>query len=113
MLTQTDLWLSSVAVHELEYGFNLLPRGRRKDRIGRFLTALVDEYEDHILPIGRKEAEQATILRARAYRSGRVLHLGDALVAGTAVANGLTVVSRNVSDFSGLDISVVNPWEPL
>ena len=35
----------------------------------------------------------------------------DALIAGIAKANDLSVVTRNVRDFDGLDIEIVNPWE--
>ena len=42
---------------------------------------------------------------------GRVLHLGDALIAGTARAHNLAIATRNVGDFSGLDVATVNPWE--
>ena len=38
--------------------------------------------------------------------SGR-LTLGDALIAGTVVANDMAVVTRNVRD----DVEIVNPWE--
>ena len=42
---------------------------------------------------------------------GRPLDLGDALVAGTAKARDLSVATRNVSDFRGLDLVVTNPWD--
>ena len=37
----------------------------------------------------------------------------DAIIAGTALAHGLVVVSRNVDDFARLGVEVVNPWEAL
>jgi len=36
----------------------------------------------------------------------------DALLAATALQHNLTIVSRNVSDFSIVGLAVVNPWEP-
>ncbi|MDE0365410.1 MAG: hypothetical protein OXP09_07525 [Gammaproteobacteria bacterium] len=65
-----------------------------------------------MLPVGRPEARQAAALRARAHRSGRVLDLGDALIAGTASANDLSVATRNVRDFDGLGLDVIDPWRP-
>ena len=38
-------------------------------------------------------------------------HLGDALIAGTARAHDLAVATRNVRDFEGLGVAVVDPWE--
>ena len=108
-----NLWLSAVVLHELDFGVGLLPPGRRRDGISAALSAFVTEYEDRILPVGRPEARQAAALRARAHRSGRVLDLGDALIAGTASANDLSVATRNVRDFDGLGLDVIDPWRPL
>ena len=107
----TDLWVSSIVLHELDFGVRLLPAGRRRDGLRSALAEFVNEYADRVLPLERREAESAAELRAAAHRSGRVLHLGDALIAGTAKAHGLMVATRNVTDFEGLDVDVTNPWE--
>lgn len=105
-----ELWLSAIVLHELKFGLSLLPPGRRRDSIEATLSAFATEYDDRVLPVGRLEAAQAAALRARAHRSGRVLDLGDALIAGTAKANDLVVATRYVRDFDGVDLVVVNPW---
>ena len=113
LTAQNDLWLSVIVLHELEFGLQLLLPGRRRDRIAAALSAFVAEYEHRILPIGRQEARSAAWFRGQSRRSGRILHLADALIAGTAQANGLTIATRNVDDFGGLGVAVTNPWEPL
>lgn len=107
----SDLWVSSIVLHELDFGVRLLPEGRRRDVLRSALAEIVTAYADRVLPLERREAESAAELRATAHRSGRVLHLGDALIAGTAKAHGLAVATRNVKDFDGLDVEVTNPWE--
>ena len=106
-----ELWVSCIVVHELEYGLRLLPPGRRREGLQAVVARLVTEYAGRILPLDRREAEAAAELRAHAQRSGRVLHLGDALIAGTAKAHDLAVATRNVTDFEGLDLDVTDPWE--
>ena len=106
-----DLWLSSIVVHELEYGVQRMPQGRRRTRLQADLSRLVGEYEDRILPLERRGAELAAQFRAQAQRSGRTLDLGDALIAGTARAHDLAVATRNIADFERLDVEVVNPWD--
>ena len=106
-----DLWLSAVVVHELDFGVELLPPGRRREGIRATLSAFVSEYADRVLPVGRPEAARAAALRARAHRAGRVLDMGDALIAGTAAAHALSIATRNVRDFDGLEVDVVNPWD--
>lgn len=106
-----DLWLSVVVVHELEFGILRLDPGRRRDRYRDTLSAHLARYGDRLLPVGRREAVLAAEMRARAASTGRVVHVADALIAGTAKANDLAVATRNVRDFEGLGVEVVNPWE--
>ena len=111
LASQSELWLSTVVVHEIEFGLHLLPVGDRRNNLGIAMAALVDEYRDFVLPIDRREAEHAAVLRAVARRSGRVLHLADALIAGTAKVHDLCIATRNAKDFEGLDADVANPWD--
>lgn len=108
---QPDLWLTTLVLHELEYGLELLPPGARRDGLEAVLAAFIAEYDDRILPLDRIAAEWAARFRVRAHRSGQVLDLGDALIAGTAKAHDLSLATRNVRDFDRVDVDVVNPWE--
>ena len=78
---------------------------------GEALAAFVAEYEDLVLPLDRMAAAWAARLRARAQRSGRVVDLGDALIAGTARAHDLSIATRNVRDFERMEVEVTDPWE--
>ena len=104
-----DLWLSSIVIHELEYGVQPLARGQRRSGLQADLSSLIGEYEDRILPLERRGAEWAAHFRVQAQRSGRTLQLGDALIAGIAKAHDLAVATRNVADFRRLDIEVSTP----
>ena len=72
---------------------------------------VVSEYEDRILPLDLTAAVWAAHFRPQARRSGRVLDLGDVLIAGTAKTHGLSLATRNTADFAGIDVNVANPWE--
>ena len=106
-----DLWVSTIVLHELEFGLRLLPLGQRRDRLRATLSEFMAGYEDRVLPLERMGAEWAAHFRAQAHRAGRVLDLGDALIAGTAKAHDLALATRNVADFKNLDLDAVNPWE--
>ena len=108
---QDDLWLSAIVVEELGLGVQLLPEGRRRDGLREWLTLLLADFDGRISPIGRREAEWAAAFQARVHRGGGELELGDALIAGTAMANDMAIVTRNVRDFGGLNIDIINPWE--
>ena len=106
-----SLYVSAITVLELETG---VLRFERKDPTqGGRLRAWLD---DHVLPAfaGRILA----VDRAVALRCAR-LHVPDrsnecdALIAATALVHGLTVVTRNVSDFQSSGVAVLNPWSPV
>ena len=105
-----DLWLSVIVLYELEYGVRLMPPGRRRDARHALLADLTARFGRRVLPVGRMEAGHAARLCAHGRGAGRQVHLGDALIAGTAAANDLTVATRNADDFLTLEIEVINPW---
>ena len=105
------MWVPSIVIHELEYGLRLLPQGQRRSRLYAMQSGILAAFADRILSLSRDGAEQAARFRAQARRSGHTLDLGDALIAGTARVRGLSLATRNVRDFRGLDIDIVNPWE--
>lgn len=107
---EPDLWLSAVVVHELQLGIQLRPAGRRRDHASDLVKALVATSR-RVVPVGLAEAEHAAELRARARRSGRTLHLADALIAATAGLRRLALATRNTRDFEGLGVRLINPWD--
>ena len=106
-----DLWLSSIVVHELEYGVRRMAQGQRRRRLQADLSRLFAEYQDRVLPLERAGAEWAAQFRVESQRAGRTLELGDALIAGTAKSHDLIVATRNVADFHHLNLEVINPWD--
>ena len=110
LTAEGDLWLSSIVLHELEYGLAILPQGQRLNRLRTMHSQLVAAFTDRILPLDRSGAEWAAQFRAEARHMGRPMDLGDALIAGVARANQLTVATRNVVDFEVAAIDTVNPW---
>ena len=108
-----DLWLSSVVVYEMEYGLATIPQGRRLATLRALQADILAAFGDRLLSLDQSGARWAAELRAQARRAGRAVDVGDALIAGTAKAHGLTVATRNTGDFEGLGIDIVNPWDFL
>ena len=111
LTAEGDLWLSSVTVYEMEYGLELLPHGRRLENLRTVQSDILAAFDDRVLPLDRNAAEWAARFRARSRQAGRPMDVGDALIAGIARANGLTIATRNVGDFESADLEIVNPWE--
>lgn len=101
------LYLSAVSLMELEIG---VQRMERKDPAqGAHLRAwaqqAVERFEDRVLPISERTALICAGLHVPDPRP-----LGDSMIAATALEHGLTVVTRNVADFSGTGVKIHNPW---
>jgi predicted nucleic acid-binding protein len=104
-----SLYLSAISVLELEMG--VLQIERRDPVQGGLLRSWLDQhvlpaFAGRILPVDTKVAQQCARLHVPDPRSER-----DALIAATALAHNMTVVSRNTADFIATGVSLLNPWE--
>lgn len=106
-------WLSIISLHEITYGLKLLPEGVRRSKLEKKLQQLLSGYTEWIIPIAQPEAHQAAVFRAQAKQQGKVIHLADSLIAGTAKVHNLSVVTRNVDNFDAIDIDIINPWNQI
>ena len=110
-LGDTDGFISVVTLHELRRGAELLQAEEKRIKLLDWLSGVRATYSSKIIPIDAEIAEKAAVLRAEASKSGRVIHIEDALIAVTASAFSLTLVTRNVRDFETASVDIVNPWE--
>lgn len=103
-------YISIISIHELSYGIELKPQGKARDKLYKTVSELVSTFKNQIIPIDQEEAVTAGRLRAKAQLEGRTVHMADALIAATADIRSLTVATRNIKDFAGLGIELLNPW---
>jgi len=106
------LYLSVLTLGEIRKGLAGLPQGKRRTQLEAWLeTELRARFSGRILPIDAAVADRWGVVAADAKRRGRALSTIDALLTATALHHNLTIVSRNVSDFSTTQVPVLNPWE--
>jgi predicted nucleic acid-binding protein len=104
-----DLYLSVITIQELEIG--ILSMERRNGIQGTILRAwmtgqVLPAFADRILPVDTAVALRSARLHVPATRPVR-----DALIAATALVHGMTVVTRNMSDFAPMGVPIINPWD--
>ena len=104
----STLFLSAISILELEIGILLIERRDRSQ--GAVLRTWMQDY---LLPTfdGRILAVDTAIAqKCAAFHVPTPCPDRDALIAATAVVHGMTVVTRNVSDFEPTGIAIINPW---
>lgn len=107
-------FLSVVSVGELRRGFILMPHGKHRSRLEHWLVqSLIPAFAGRILAVTLSIVDRWGILDAQCQLRGRPLNTADGMIAATALEHGLTVVTRNVRDFSSLGLTVLNPWDSL
>ena len=105
------LYLSSITLGELRFGINLLEDGKRKNDLLTWYAQLCLNYRGHILSPSLKICEIWGVLRAQRKIMGHPLAMADGLIVATALHESMTLVTRNVKDFQGLGVDLINPWE--
>lgn len=106
----SDTFLSVITLAELEQGILRLGDTRRAQELGEFLKGVERQFQGRILAVDRDVARQWAVLTALALAKGTPLGYADSLIAATASAHHLTVVTRNTGDFAGTGIPHINPW---
>lgn len=105
-----ETYLSTISLGEIVKGIELLPDGKRKHQIAAWFDRLDRWSENRLLPPTGNVMREWGRLCARHERKGRRLPVLDSLIAATALAHDLTLVTRNTGDYPK-EIPLVNPWE--
>ena len=109
---EQTLFLSVLNLGELQKGISKLPEGTKKDELQAWIGLdLVERFTGRILDIDLDTALCWGRIQGEAEQEGLKLPVMDSLIAATATAHGLIVVTRNVRDMERCGVRVCNPWE--
>ena len=109
---ENDFYVSAITIGEIAEGIESLPDGDpRKVRLDAwFRTEILGTYGDRIVDFDREAALAWGRIKGATNRAGLVRPDLDAQIAATALAHGMTVATRNISDMAHTGVPVVNPF---
>lgn len=107
-----DLFVSVVTFGELRKGVTIRKPGKRRTELETWLESdMAKLFDGRILPVTTAIAERWGVLEGLRQLAGQPLAVPDAQIAATALEHGLSLATRNVRDFEGLGLTIVNPWD--
>ena len=108
----TSLYTTSITQAEILHGIALLPSGKRRDALDAAAEAMFKEdFGGRVLPFGGDAAQAYARIGADRRRAGRPISHFDAQIAAIARSIGAAIATRNVADYDGCGVKVLNPWE--
>lgn len=104
-----ECFLSSVSLGEIWKGLHRLPEGKRKRALVHWADGLESDFAEQILGLDTMTLKLWGKLYAKHEAKGFNMDVMDSLIAATAQAHQLTIVTRNTADFPA-DVKTFNPW---
>lgn len=102
------LYLSVITIGEIQRGIMRLPESRRRTELDEWLReGLLVRFNGRILPL----TVDIMLTWGNLTAAGRTLPAVDSMIAAIAICHNLTLVTRNVKDFDGTDVKILNPWD--
>jgi predicted nucleic acid-binding protein len=105
------LYVSTITIGEIEYGLRILPDGRRrlelKERFERFISVA---FAQRILSFDEPAARSYGDVMGLRREMGRPISVPDGQIAAIARSRGLSIATRNTSDFQECGVDLINPF---
>jgi predicted nucleic acid-binding protein len=106
-----SVFTTTIAMAEILYGIELLPKGRRRAALESAAEAMFEEdFAGRILPFDSDAARVFPKIAAARRASGRPITQFDGQIAAIARSRGAGIATRNTGDFEDCGIAVLNPW---
>jgi predicted nucleic acid-binding protein len=105
---ERDIAVDPIILGEVRFGILLLRRGKKRIALERWFDAGVGRLK--CLPWEAETGLRWAELLARLRTRGRAMPIKDSLIAATALAHGLVVVTRNRADFEPAGVRILDPF---
>jgi predicted nucleic acid-binding protein len=105
-----DMYISAISIGEISYGMEKLPAGKKKHDLAIWLYSKLPEwFHRRIISLDTDVMTEWGRSRALADRNMPAV---DMMIAAAAITHHMTLVTRNIKDFEGIEgLMIINPWE--
>jgi predicted nucleic acid-binding protein len=110
--TEEDLFLCTPVLAELRYGLERLPSGARRRTLENAVNLVEGRFLARTLSLDKGAAHEFGRILAHRNRIGRPLEIMDGLIAAIALSHRATLATRDLSDFEGIGLELINPFVP-
>jgi predicted nucleic acid-binding protein len=106
------LYVSAVTLAEIRFGIEMVESATRRAALMEWLTHRVRPmFDQRVLPVSEDVMLRWRLLVEDGRRMGHTFSQPDLIIAATALEHGLTVVSRDTSDYAKAGVALINPWK--
>jgi predicted nucleic acid-binding protein len=107
----SELYTTSITLAEIRYGIERLPDGRRKQLLKTVADEVFAAFEEQVLPFDAEAAASYAAVVSERDRAGSPIDGFDAQIAAICRSHGAALATRNLKDFHGTGIEVLDPWQ--
>ena len=108
--TEESLFISVLTIGEIEKGIARLPASKRRRELSGWLDQLIHRFDRRIIHLDIEVLRRWGVLCGELEGKGRVLPVMDSLIAATALAHHLTIVTRNEEHFRDTECGILDIW---
>ncbi len=109
--SSNSLYISSITEAEILTGIALLPDGRRKNNLFELADhVLYSLFTGRVLAFDSNAASIYAEIFAHRQTLGKPISQADCQIAAIARSQEATIATRNITDFEGIEIDIINPW---
>jgi predicted nucleic acid-binding protein len=106
------LFLTTISEAELRQGVAILPEGKRRSALSKAIEGILEEdFRNRILSFDRQSAISYAAIASKRRAEGRPISQFDCQIAAIARSHSASVATRNINDYQGCGISLLNPWQ--